>query len=98
MEERLGYFLLLLLAGCRSSAGASDIIFDVFEYGGSYRHLNSPMKFIPPSRGITEVLTTSSLLYGLQFKVSYDLCGIVQCIRCHLHDRCFSSGLFAIKK
>ena len=61
MEERLGYFLLLLLAVCGRSAGVSDIIFDVFEYGGSYKHLNSPMKFIPPSRGLTEVVTSSSM-------------------------------------
>ena len=32
-----------------------DIIFDVFEYGGSYKHLNSPMKFLPESSKLTEV-------------------------------------------
>ena len=68
MEERLGYFLLLLLAVCGSSAGVSDIIFDVFEYGGSYKHLNSPMKFIPPSRGLTEVVTSMYTLESRIFK------------------------------
>ena len=32
-----------------------DIIFDVFEYGESYKHLNSPMKFITPQKLLTEV-------------------------------------------
>ena len=33
-----------------------QIIFDVFEYGGSYKHLNSPMRFLPPSSQVTEVI------------------------------------------
>ena len=45
--------LLVLFLGL--GLAESDVIFDVFEYGGSYKHLNSPMKFLPPSRELTEV-------------------------------------------
>ena len=36
-----------------------QIIFDVFEYGGSYKHLNSPMRFLPPSSQVTEVMKST---------------------------------------
>jgi len=39
-----------------------DIIFDVFEYGESYKHLNSPMKFITPQKLLTEVCEGESFM------------------------------------
>ena len=48
-----GILACLVLA---SHSLPDQIIFDVFEYGGSYKHLNSPMRFLPPSSQVTEVM------------------------------------------
>jgi len=54
-----GILACLVLA---SHSLPDQIIFDVFEYGGSYKHLNSPMRFLPPSSQVTEVCEGESFM------------------------------------
>ena len=56
MERDIVPFFTLLVICCQAVLSEdSDIVFNLFEYGSAFKKLSSSIKFVGPSKGISEV-------------------------------------------
>ena len=63
MERKDVLFFLLSLVCCHLGLAAdSNIVFDLFEYGTEYKKLSSVIKFIGPSKNLSEVCEGDSFM------------------------------------
>jgi hypothetical protein len=63
MESDIIPFFTLLVLCCQAGLSVdSDIVFDLFEYGSAFKKLSSAIKFVGPSKDISEICEGESFM------------------------------------